>query len=307
MPDYDPMLLRATRPIMGGNTQTRGAGLTDNPAILRSLMLNQPRIMGGAKFAKPGIGAIPSLKGAPDSTVQGEFGPDELKSLAAPYTPGMDVVKPDSGATENILRLLRGVTANDPRNIMKDKLEGVKSAQGDEKYKYDMALMKQLWNRKEGAPAPQQGELKLFSPEVSARIPHSEEDALKVSKKLLNSNLAEALLAKNYSTLHKNLQERTQDYHLAKTDMMGWIHKNAVPDTEEALRNLEDLNRAFRNRGEKPMTYPAYKEMLVNQMTENIKRLGVDAVHQHLETNLKTTKDAFENAHKLIDTHKNGE
>src|SRR5678815_2224416 len=129
--DFDPALIRIMRGRMGRPTNTLGAGAFQELGLPLGLM--SPRIaggggmgaraMGGANFAKPGAGATPSLKGAPDSTVQGEFGPDELKSLAAPYTPGMDVVKPDSGATENILRLLRGVTANDPRNIMKDKLE----------------------------------------------------------------------------------------------------------------------------------------------------------------------------------------
>lgn len=48
MPDYDPLLLRMTQGIL--NTRpppTRGAGLMDNPAILRVLNLNQPRLIPG--------------------------------------------------------------------------------------------------------------------------------------------------------------------------------------------------------------------------------------------------------------------
>lgn len=56
MPDektYDPVLLRATQGILNRQPPTRGAGLFDSASVMRTLGLNQPRIMGGGSRNKP--------------------------------------------------------------------------------------------------------------------------------------------------------------------------------------------------------------------------------------------------------------
>lgn len=258
--------------------------------------------MPGFSPSKPG--AMPALPAPPDNVAQGEFGQDELKTLSAPYVADMSdkIYKPDPDQTEQATTILRNLRANDPHNIMKDQLEGVKKHKADDKGKYDAAVMRQLLSKSDKIPPsdPNQGELKLIFPEKGARQPFSNEQVLSVTAKLLNKDMSQAMLARNYSSLNKKLQEKTQDFHLARTNVYEWVEKNAVPDTTIALQELERLNRAARNRGERPMDYPAYKEMLKQQMHENIKRVGQEEFYNSLRRDLQVTKDAFEKSHQVI-------
>lgn len=47
MPDYDPFLLRMLQGPLNNRPVTRGAGIPDNFALMRTLNLNQPRLIPG--------------------------------------------------------------------------------------------------------------------------------------------------------------------------------------------------------------------------------------------------------------------
>lgn len=310
MPDekpIDPVLLRAMRGIFGGNTVTRGAGLVDNPSVMRTLQNNMPRVMPGFNAARPGVGFMPNNKPT-DSVAQGEMLPDEL-SYMANSTGGLN--RPIPGGNIDPQRELNmpGMAVNDPQNLLKMRLDRMRNK--DDEYKYQMALAWQRYNQKKEPEQPVftgPATVKPILPEITPRKPHGLKQIYGAATKLdALGNKEDAAAARQYNFKTEKFRDAIKDYQLAHTDLRAWTEKNAVPDLEKGMEDMERLNSNLVKTGHKPLNFMEFKELSRYELQNKMRKQGVDNFYSELKNNLTSMHSELDRIHKLIEDHSNGE
>ncbi len=309
MSDYnkpiDPILLKQMRGRLPGQPPTVGAGVLDKAGMLRAFQMMQPRVMGGMG----GTSRMPqgALKPMPmDPVTQGEMGPGELETLAAPHlnkpTPGGNLLNSPS----------HGIEANDPQNMLKSRLERMQRYNTPEaKYMRSLIEQRERIKAQQGPEQPvfnQPATITPMAPNITPRQPLDTKQIYTAARKLDTLGDKEnATLARQYNFKTEQLRDKIKDYQLAHTDLKAWAEKNAVPDFDKGMEEMERLNTFLKFAKQPELNFMDYKEMKRYELQEKMRRQGADGFYAELKSNLTSMHNELDRIHKLIEGNSNGE
>lgn len=300
--NIDPLLLRAMRGIMNQSTNTRGAGLVDNPALMRSLQSNQPRVMGGFSPARPGAGFMPPRPF--DNVAQGEIAEGELGTI-----PGINKPLPGGNIDPTKADRTPWMNANDKQNILKSRLDNMRAVERDDDWKYQMALAEQRDKFKSQQPIDTPAfkppaTITPLGPDIVPRQPLNLKQIHSAAKKIESTGDKDtASQIKQYNFKTEKFRDQIKDYQLAHSDLNAWAEKNAVPDVERGLEDMDKLNDFLRSSKQPTIHFGEYRELKKYELQEKMRRQGPDSFYNELKSNLTSMHKDLDRIHKLIESN----
>lgn len=314
MPDYDPLLLKQLRGILGRQTTTRGAGQVDSEALFRTLNRNQPQVMGGRGMSMPGFSpARPSFSPphrAPDNIAQGEFDPGELQSAVQPH-----LTQPREGGNISSFKVesLPYRYNNDAENILKQRLDNMRRFGDQDKYQMALTWQRDKKHREEMdkmGVIPQQapmGTLSPLNPSITPQKALTTRQIYDAAKKLeASGNKEDASKLRRFNFLTEQHRDNLKNYGLAHSDLEEWVRRNAVKDPHTAMEEMDRVNKYLKSRGEAELNMLEYQQMKQFQLKRQMREEGPDNFFAKLKSDLEASHNELNRLRSLI-VPENGE